>query len=98
MKVLWTESALAQLQAIYDYLAQTSPKYALRIVDRLTKRSVQIAAFPFSGRTVPEYELNEIREVIERPYRIIYFIEVVEQKIEVLAVIHSSREHRQPAE
>ncbi len=61
MKVLWTESALAQLQTIYDYLAQTSPEYALRVVDRLTERSIQIVAFPFSGRMVPEYDLNEVR-------------------------------------
>jgi plasmid stabilization system protein ParE len=62
VKVLWTESALAQLQAIHDYLAQTSPEYALRIIDRLTNRSIQIALFPFSGRMVQEYELNEVEK------------------------------------
>src|SRR5436190_15327312 len=61
-----------ELQAIHDYLAQTSPDYAVRIIDRLTKRSIQIGAFPNSGRMVPEYERNEIREVIEGSYRIIY--------------------------
>ena len=45
---------------------------------------------------VPEYELNEVREVIEGPYRIIYLIESEQQKIEVLAVIHSSREQLRP--
>ena len=44
------------------------------MIDRLTKRSEQIAAFPRSGRMVPEYEAPDIREVIERPYRIIYRI------------------------
>jgi toxin ParE1/3/4 len=96
VKVLWTESALAQLQAVHDYLAQTSPEYALRIIDRLTKRSIQIAQFPFSGRMVPEYELNEIREVIEGPYRIVYLIALEQQKVEVLAIIHSSREPQRP--
>lgn len=28
-------------------------------------RSKQIASFPLSGRIVPEYELNVVREVIE---------------------------------
>ena len=98
MKVVWTESALAQLQAIHDYLAQTSPEYALRIIDRLTQRSIQIALFPFSGRMVPEYELNEVREVIEGPYRIIYLIDPEAHKVEVLAVIHSSRERGKPLE
>lgn len=98
MKVLWTDAAVAQLAAIYDYLAQASPEYARRIVDRLTKRSIQIAAFPFSGRTVREYELNEVREVIEGSYRIIYLIKEDQKQIEVLAVIHSSREGIKPLE
>ena len=89
MKVLWTKSAEAQLEAIHDYVAQTSPEYARRIVDNLTKRSIQIAAFPFSGRVVPEYDLNEIRELIEGPYRVIYLVRGEHEGIEVLAVIHS---------
>ena len=89
MKVLWTDSAVAQLQTIHDYLGQTSPDYAVRIVDRLTRRSIQIAAFPNSGRIVPEYERKEIREVIEGRYRIIYLVEVAQ--VQVLAVIHGAR-------
>jgi toxin ParE1/3/4 len=96
MKILWTYAAVAQLEAIHDYVARTSPEYARRIVDRLTKRSVQISAFPFSGRIVPEYELNEVREVIEGSYRIIYLIKENEGQVEVLAVIHSSREGLNP--
>jgi plasmid stabilization system protein ParE len=96
VKVLWTDAAVAQLRAIHDYVAQTSPEYARRIIDRLTKRSIQIAAFPFSGRMVQEYELNEVREVIEISYRIIYLIKKDEDQVEVLAVIHSSREGIKP--
>ena len=44
------------------------------MVDRLTRRSQQIADFPLSGRKVPEYEVDQIREVIEGSYRIIYYI------------------------
>jgi addiction module RelE/StbE family toxin len=89
MKVFWTEAALKQLESIRDYLAQTSPEYAHKIAERLVKRSEQIGAFPHSGRMVPEYEIDEVRQVIERSYRIIYLIK--EDRIEVLAVIHTSR-------
>jgi plasmid stabilization system protein ParE len=68
VKVLWTDSAIAQLQAIHDCVAQTSSDYAVAIVDRLTRRSIQIAAFSNPGRMVPEYERKEIREVIEGRY------------------------------
>jgi toxin ParE1/3/4 len=90
MKVHWTDTAEAHLDAIYAYIAQDSPQYALRMVDRLTRRSQQIADFPFSGRKVPEYEADQIREVIEGPYRIIYHIKP--DQIDVLAVIHGSQD------
>ena len=96
MKVLWSDAAVGQLKAIHDYVAQTSTEYAFRLVDRLTNRSTQIAIFPFSGRMVQEYELNEVRELIEGSYRIIYLINEEKDQIEVLAVIHSSRESLQP--
>lgn len=59
------------------------------MVDRLTRRSQQIAGFPLSGRRVPEYDLDQIREVIEGTYRIICHIKP--DQIDVLAVIHAAR-------
>ncbi|MEH1851585.1 MAG: type II toxin-antitoxin system RelE/ParE family toxin [Nostoc sp.] len=46
MNVYWTATAVENLSAIYAYIAQTSPQYAARIVDRITRRSEQIASFP----------------------------------------------------
>ncbi len=89
MKVHWTETAQDHLDAIYAYIAQDSPEYALRMVDRLTRRSQQIADLPLSGRRVPEYEMDQIREVIEEPYRIIYHIKP--DQIDVVAVLHAAR-------
>jgi plasmid stabilization system protein ParE len=82
VRIFWTDAALKQLETIRDYLAQTSPAYAQRIVERLVKRSEQLAAFPHSGRMVPEYEIDEVRQVVEGAYRIIYLIK--ETQIEVL--------------
>jgi plasmid stabilization system protein ParE len=89
VKVHWTATAEGHLDAIYAYVAQDSKTYALRTVDRITSRSQQIAAFPMSGRRVPEYGLDQIREVFSGPYRIIYH--VGPDRIDVLAVIHGAR-------
>jgi plasmid stabilization system protein ParE len=67
VKVFWTETALGQLTAIHEFIARDSVTYARRVVDRLTRRAEQIAAFPLSGRKVPEVSLPQIREVIEGP-------------------------------
>lgn len=88
MKVHWTETAEDHLAAVYAYIAKDSQTYALRMVDRLTRRSQQIAESPFSGRRVPEYDMDRIREIIEGPYRIIYHVKP--DQIDVLAVIHGA--------
>jgi toxin ParE1/3/4 len=94
VKVVWTDTALDHLEAIHAYIAKTSSDYALRVVDRLTRRSQQIAEFPQSGRELPEYELAQVREVIEGAYRLIYHIKA--DQIEVLAVIHAFCKLRSP--
>jgi len=88
MKVHWTNTAERHLDAINGHIALDSPMYAKRMVDRLTRRSQQIADFPLSGRRVPEYDIDQIREVIEGPYRIIYHIRT--DQIDVVAVIHGA--------
>lgn len=89
MRVHWTDNAIEHLVGIYGYISQNSPVYAKRMVDKITRRSEQISDFPMSGRKVPEYESDEIREVIEKPYRIIYRIKP--DQIDVLAVVHGAR-------
>jgi plasmid stabilization system protein ParE len=89
MKVYWTHRALEHLLSIYEYIAKDSEIFARRTVDVLTRRSEQIAQFPRSGRKVPEYDVDDIREVIEGYYRIIY--RIMPKQIDILAVIHSSR-------
>jgi addiction module RelE/StbE family toxin len=89
MKVVWTDTAKRNPRTIHDYIAQNSPAYAMRMVDRLTSRSKQIGAFPLSGRIVPEFNVGQIREVLERPYRIIYHIRP--DHVDVIGVVHMSR-------
>ncbi len=88
MKVYWTDTAQTHLDNIYNYIARDSIQYAKRTVDRITKRSIQISEFPLSGRKVPEISIDQIREMIEGPYRIVYHIKP--DQIDVLAVIHGA--------
>lgn len=90
MRIHWTDTALGHLSAIRDYVAQDAPIYARALVDRLTSRSRQIGRFPRSGRMVPEFEQEDVHEVIEPPHRIIYCI--LPDRVDVLAVVHSSQE------
>ena len=89
MRVHWTQNAVEHLVNIYEYIALNSPTYAKGMVDKITRRSEQIADQPLSARKVPEYQNDDIRELIEKPYRIIYRIKA--DQIDVLAVIHGAQ-------
>ena len=87
MNVVWTVTALGHLGAIRQYISQTSPFYAERMVQRILARAPQLAVFPDSGRMVPEVGQPSIREVLEGPYRVIYQLSA--ERLEVLAVVHA---------
>jgi plasmid stabilization system protein ParE len=89
VKVAWTDKAVAQLVAIHAQIAITSARYADRMVDRITRRTERLETMPGSGSVVPEYADEDIRKVLERPYRIIY--RVLPDGVDVLAVVHAAR-------
>jgi plasmid stabilization system protein ParE len=47
--------------------------------------------FPFLGRVVPEFKIKSIREIIHRPYRIVYRVGEEQELIEILRVWHAAR-------
>jgi toxin ParE1/3/4 len=88
--VIWTEQASDDLQAIYDYAAQTSVSYARLLSEKLFERTQVLASFPELRRRVPEYKQPTVRELIEGSYRIIYEI-ISDDLILIQTVWHSAR-------
>jgi plasmid stabilization system protein ParE len=86
MKVYWTDRAKQRLKRIHDHIAKDSPFVAPQVVERIVRRSIQIGEFPQSGREVPEYQRDDVREILERPYRILYRIKP--DRIDVITVMH----------
>jgi plasmid stabilization system protein ParE len=86
MRVVWTPEAVARLDDIEAYIAQDSPANAKEMVARLLTRTRQLETAALSGREVPEYRREDIRELLERPYRIIYC--VAPDRVTILSVMH----------
>jgi plasmid stabilization system protein ParE len=57
--------------------------------DRSKSRICLIANLPHTGAIVPEYASENVREIFEKPYRIIY--RILPDRVDVLAVIHGAR-------
>jgi plasmid stabilization system protein ParE len=86
MRVVWTERAVRRLGEIHDHVAKDAPAAASALVARLVRRSRQIARMPRAGRVVPELRRTDLREALERPYRIIYLIG--SDRIDILTIVH----------
>ena len=86
MRVHWTDRAKTRLKLIHDHISEDFPKPALKVVDQLTARSMRLNEPPNSGWQVPEYQCNDVREILDRRYRIIYRIK--SDQIDVLCVVH----------
>ena len=74
-KVIWTNSALADLGRIYDYLATSSQSFDLadRICHELLSAAYdRLAAFPDAGSPAAEGAHYGARELYKHSYRLIY--------------------------
>lgn len=96
MKIVWTPHAQADLRAVRDYIAADSPANATRMISRLISRVRQLNTFTRSGRKVPELDQDDICELIEAPYRVIY--RIAEDRIEIASVVHGGRMLRLPSD
>jgi len=85
----WSPQSLDDIESIRAYISQDSPVYADLVVPRLVAAVERLRIFPESGRIVPERNDPEIREIIKRPYRIVY--RVHPDKVEIVTVFHASR-------
>lgn len=90
VKIIWTELALEDLHSIHEYIAKDSKRYADRFVEKVIERVDQLELFPKSGRVVPEFNLQSLRELIEGNYRIIY--KITARHIAIVRVHHAARQ------
>lgn len=86
MKVVWTDRAKVRLRMIHAHIANDAPLVAPEVVQRIIARSRLIVAAPYAGRQVPEYRRDDLREVLERPFRIIY--RIWPDRIDVITVMY----------
>ena len=89
VKIVWTEFALEDLRSIHEYISKDSKIYADRVIDKVISRVDLLEKFPKSGRVVPEFDDETLREIIQGNYRIIY--KVSSLQVSIIRIHHSAR-------
>jgi len=72
-QVTWTEPAVADLEAIADYIALENPDAARVLVQRIVAHVRQLADHPESGSRPGELgSRSRYRQIVEPPCRVFY--------------------------
>ena len=74
-KLVWSPAARDDLHDIVVFIARDNPNRAMSFGYELISETDRLQEFPELGRTVPEYRDDNIREIIFRPYRIVYRVD-----------------------
>lgn len=86
MRVYWTPGAQGRLLEIQSHLKQHAPALAASVTLQLARRALQLGESPAMGRRLARYQPMEVRELLERPYRLVY--RVMPTQVEILTVLH----------
>ncbi len=89
-QVNWTLAALADLEAVAEYIERDSPHYAASLITEILGAGRSLSFLSQRGRQVPELADSHLRELIVPPYRLIYRIEA--DAVWVIALVHGRRD------
>ena len=87
--IRWSLGALEDIESISSYISQDYPEKAIEIVKGIIEKIEQLKQFPKLGHKFPDRNVERIREIIFKKYRIVY--EIREEIIEILVIAHGSR-------
>ncbi len=90
LKVLWTENAIQDLLGIKAFIAQDSIDRAGEWVVELYSAGENLSQFSGRGRIVPEFNQENLRELLIENYRLVYRIKST--TVEIITVFEGHRQ------
>ncbi len=92
-KVILSPKAVGDLEAIVRYISLTNPSAARKVGQSLLDKTKELGEFPLRGQKVPEFDSSNIRQLILKPYRIVYRIEEDKKRISIARFWHASQQN-----
>ena len=91
MELVFDDQAIADLEGIFNWIAQDNPAAARKVTDRLFESIQLLTSFPsmgHAGHSVGTYEW-----VVPRlPYIVVYQVDELRRQVVIAAVFHGAQE------
>jgi toxin ParE1/3/4 len=92
VKVIWTEPALENLNALAECIALDKPEPASDLVRRVFAHVELLTAQPELGSVIPELRPNSrYRQIVEPPCRVFYRHDKKAGKLYILGVVRGEK-------
>lgn len=91
-EVIWTTSALNEVNEIAEYIALSHTLAAKKLVQKIFNTVSRLESHPESGKKPPELTNSNYREVIVNPCRIFYKFE--QGSVYILHIMRQERDLR----
>ena len=92
-QVVWSDAAWADVEATAEYIGRDSGAYAAAFVQSVKDAAALLAHFAERGQIVPEFGDESIRELLGKPYRLIYRI-TADRRVFILTLVHGALRER----
>jgi plasmid stabilization system protein ParE len=88
--ITFAASAIKDLQDVQAYyLGEGVPDIGKRLIAEIVAKIERLGEHPLSGRVVPEFNVEHLREIIYPPFRIVYRHD--KNKVRIVRVWRSER-------
>jgi addiction module RelE/StbE family toxin len=90
-KIIWTDSAIADLKGVCDFISRDNPAAAEKTGRGILDHVKILETFPLIGPAYPRRSSGAIREIVSGNYRIFYEITEQPKSVHVLRIWHGAR-------
>ena len=91
-EVVWTEPALAQLEAVAEFIALDKPEAARAVVRQVFEATDHVERFVRLGRGIPEFKHPNYRQIWIKPCWVYYRLDG--DKVHILHVRRAEKPFR----
>jgi plasmid stabilization system protein ParE len=89
-RITFAASAIKDLEGLKAYYAgEGVPEVGVRLTAEIIARVERLSGHPLSGRMVPEFNVEHLREIIYPPFRIVYRHD--KNKVRIVRIWRSER-------
>ncbi len=93
--ITFAASAVKDLEDLLSYYAgEGVPEAGKRLIAEIVSKIERLGSHPLSGRVVPEFNVEHLREIIYPPFRIVYRQD--KNKVRIVWIWRSERLLRMP--